>query len=169
MTENNGNKVTLVDKWLNEIKNHPVSAIIILIAAIIIGFGSFTDSVGKLLKFFNGEDKNVYSSQETLWLAEFRSCVNISDMFTELHSYKENKGAIDWVSRMLPCNVERNLLNIYKFDHCEGMRDSDWYFAISTSYESCNQYIQVDFQMGRDWARLQKNDLRKYISTGTFK
>ncbi len=45
------------DAWLYKIKNHPVVAVLAVGGMIIIGFGSFTDSLTRIGTFFHGEQR----------------------------------------------------------------------------------------------------------------
>lgn len=54
MASQNKNE-TLLERWLRSLKNRPSIAVLLLIAAVVTGVASVTDSVDKLLKHFRAE------------------------------------------------------------------------------------------------------------------
>lgn len=49
---------TLLETWLRSLKNRPSIAALLLLAAVVTGIASFTESVDKLLKHFRAEPKS---------------------------------------------------------------------------------------------------------------
>ena len=52
-------KEPIADSWLKSLKNRPAIAVLLLLAAIVTGLASFTESIDKLLKFFAVEPDRV--------------------------------------------------------------------------------------------------------------
>jgi hypothetical protein len=60
-------KQTLYDRWAARPKNNPVTASILLAAAIIVGIAAFTDSLGKIGSFFRSITSTTVEPQEAWW------------------------------------------------------------------------------------------------------
>lgn len=66
-------KEPLVEAWLRSLKNRPVVAVVIILVIIVTGIASFTESVDKLLTYFelnSGKDETTSRNQEDVLLEQ---------------------------------------------------------------------------------------------------
>jgi len=66
-------KEPLVEAWLRSLKNRPVVAVVIILVIIVTGIASFTESVDRLLTYFelnSGKDETTSRNQEDVLLEQ---------------------------------------------------------------------------------------------------
>lgn len=89
----------LVEAWLRSLKNHPAIAVLIILAIIVTGIASFTQSVDKLLSYFeskNQEDILLEKSLVGTWQLDSMPVVPSEFKVTSLNFTFLPSGIINW-------------------------------------------------------------------------